>query len=1627
MHFIDELKDLKMYRRSFLLPLNEKNKRHGKSVILFGPSSISYKNIFNNNFLINKYYNSYYIERAILYFIKQNNNSNVDNNIEECSIKLINESVNLFDNKLSIKYSGYDIYYNKVKKILNTKWFEDIFHKYKLDIKKFSSDININISEKFRISDKDTIYIVPERSMKSAFKKYEIYCKFSSLVWLAFNLNPNIDENLAIAFAMKECGIVEKYTQSNWPFNHNLGILIRSLYLYESENGFDSYINDIIKGYNGKDKLSYRLYDLIGLVFKDIKNIINEDNCINRKDSICLNESMYMIINENTNDSVLKKILFNDRIRSIKELKEKYSIIKDEFKDIKYTYSDLSLYNKMNVFIDYSIYNEIYIKNSVFEKKRGFNIYTDLMSRLFNNKKIIDSGYDCDLIIIPVIDWFNSITDINSTIDFLNINKTINPLSCIYKMMVSFPEKLKEVFNNKTILFLGDQSYMKLNFSNFDSEKRKLFYRDINMIINRDAISSDVIKNIETSSPKAIKTNIIDKIEVSKNIRIDDISTNTDENKNMDNKDNTLSDNDKLKQDLVKIVDDASKNKNDEDSALDAIDADEDKKLKKILSDLSSNPDSGSNISGARASRLLKLQQDFLDSDFNNKKIRDILNSEKEPEIEPLKLDIDSVNNEWKNLKFAKTLDSYNLDEDILKIFGSFSNASNPLVIRDISKEDTSTSEDLVITYKCNYESARGERFNIVVDIPKFIDNKYMKLRGNRKNIPIQLFLMPIIKTGEDTVQIVSCYNKIFIRRFGSTAGKSNVCTDKLIKALTKNKFNNINITIGENSRVCSKYELPIDYIDLASVFSKIETKNYIFYFNQDELYNKYDINENDGLCIGINKKSKNLLYYKPNPKEPIMFSYYLYLMISSDINDPDFNSAYNNASKSVRYCYSRASILSSDIPLILICAYSEGLETVLKKAKIKYNLSEGRPKIDSSLQDIIKFNDGYLTYDITYESSLLLNGLKACDTENYSITNINSKTMYLNFLDMFGGRIKADGLDNFYDCMIDPITKETLLHYNLPTDYVDVLLHANLLLSDNKFVPHGNIRASRRFRRIEIIADLLYKELSSAYGAYSTGLKHGRKVGFSIKQSSVIDSILVANITEDQSILNPVGEYEAYYSVTPRGPSGMNSDRSYSLDKRSYDESMINILSTSTAFAGTVGINRQATIDANISGNRGYIYNDPSSTNKEINPVKTLCMTESLTPFGTTRDDPMRQAMGFIQKSKHSMRHEHADPLLITNGGDEALPYLISNTFAYKAKNDGTVIEMVPNEYMIIKYKTPIVTDTGKISTEYIKLSEEVQKNSSSGFYTPLKLDTDLREGQSFKTNQIIAYDKSAFSDEIGYNNNIAYKVGTLAKISILNTDEGFEDSAIISEELSEALTSDVILEKEITISKDTNIYNLVKEGQQVQEGDTLLIIQNAYDEDDTNRLIKKLNSDENEITELGRKTITSKVTGIIQSIVICRTVETSELSPTLKKIVSSYENEIKKKKQVMKRNGIEDINHDLPDIGPLPATGKLKNATDSVVIRIYMKYRDKFSIGDKLIYGTAVKGVDKDIFPKGKNPYSEYRKDENIHTLLSIGSINARMVTSVLINAGINKALIELSRKCKDIAGIPYDINLL
>ncbi len=1088
---------------------------------------------------------------------------------------------------------------------------------------------------------------------------------------------------------------------------------------------------------------------------------------------------------------------------------------------------------------------------------------------------------------------------------------------------------------------------------------------------------------------------------------------------------------DKQKENLVSMIAKASADSNSTEEAIDKLNDDE---FKALLLAINAEEEENVKTSNARASRITQLSDQFREKEVSGKSVKDLLaqnpNDMKLPET---KLDVASIDDNWSSMTFMNFDKNYDPDSDIVKMLDSMKNWTYPIAVRDINVTDNSSSEDYINLWDIDCEDYKGTRFKLKMDIPKFINDRFLKLRGNKKTLMLQSTLVPIIKTDLDTCQIIGIggYNKIFVRRYGSGSGKSMPNVDKLIKTLNRYEDSSLKIIKGDNTKICNKYELPVDYIDLASYYNTIENDAFILFFNQDELRTQYEVDDSKGLPLGVYKKSftgKNqlqdtIIYYDSNiAKDFKTVSSYIGAIINGNVKDiVGFNEIYNSIiATGKKYMYSRASILNIKLPVVVVCAYVEGLTTTLKKAGINYSFKQKLDRQDklSDAIDYIPFSDGYLIYEISYASTMLMNGLKECDTESYSIKDINSKEMYMDFLTDIGGSLKSDGLDNSYDCMLDPITKEILEIYKLPTDYVSVLLYANVLLADNKFVKHTDVSV-KRLRRKELIAGYFYKAITVAYQSYANQIRHTRKsVKMTVKQSAVIDMILSKDpSTSDLSINNAINDVESANSVTSKGLVGMNTDRAYSLDKRGYDDTMLNVLGMSTGFSGNVGINRQATIDCSVQGARGIIV--PINGNIEkLGTSKTLTITEALTPFGVNHDDPFRTLMTFIQTSKHMVRTDVSDPLLVTNGSDEAMAYLTSDIFAFKAKKNGKIVEMVENEnnrdsYMIVEYNDG--------SHEFIDLSETVEKNSDGGYSVPMKLSTDLQVGSKVKAGEVIAYDKLSFSNSLGESDNLALNVGTLAKVAIMNTDEGFEDSAACTAEFARKLGTDVIVKKDVTLDKNANIRVLKKVGDQVSEGDILLSHQRSFDDEVANSLLRNLSMNQDELSELGQNPVKSKYTGVLQDIKVYYTADFEELSPSLQQLVKEYEKPIKKTKDIYKKYGLDDAT--LPPTKKLDNVGKTKNVQDGVLIEFYIKYNDTMAIGDKVVFYSANKGIIKYIIQDGEEPTTDFRPTEHIDAFVSIGSILGRMVCSTVIYGSVAKLMVELDRTCKDMAGIKYD----
>ena len=661
-------------------------------------------------------------------------------------------------------------------------------------------------------------------------------------------------------------------------------------------------------------------------------------------------------------NSKYKRLLYYDRMKNNKAVFNIYSKVKEDNKWIRKTFVNYAKYNSLNLFIDLYYYNKAYLENNNFVITKSIDMYFEFLRRSILDKRIDNAGYTKKTVFVPIDGW-----NVKEGSEIYDFKKNLNPISVFYKKIRLTPNELK-CYNGIDFIFFGKNGYFKYNSNNQAKQDRTKFMSFIKSLQTNETIVDDEPEN----SKAAITTGIVDKLEKNSGIKIHSLTGEKTSNTKEE----------ELKAELVDKINKAAENSVDEEETLNKLE--EDKQIKEIIMDLQDNSDEGPKLSSTRVARISRAQDELMKKKVEGKTVKELVNDSNKPKELPEKeVPIKTINDEWKHMQSVNFEEEYDLNADIVKILNDLSiNKTYPVSILDIQTEDTSTSEDSIITYTVKCEDYSGKRFTLRFDIPKFRDNRFMRLRGNEKIFSIEMPLLPISKTADDEVQIASLYNKIFVWRYYTSSGKSNFYTDRLCKSLAKCNNKNLEVINGDNSRICSKYELPIDYIDLASQYSKIKFKSkehgetVTIYFNQDEVREIKGVDPNKGLPVATTASGK-IWYYTGD----CTISEY----IASIIENEEFLKIYQDQKAANKSTYSRAKVLNTYIPIIVILAHDLGLTKAMNLANVQYDISDKKDK-NISAMDSIKLADAYINYKTTYDSMMIMNGLKDCGLENYSV-----------------------------------------------------------------------------------------------------------------------------------------------------------------------------------------------------------------------------------------------------------------------------------------------------------------------------------------------------------------------------------------------------------------------------------------------------------------------------------------------------------------------------------------------------------------------------------------------------------------------------------------------------------------
>lgn len=1059
-----------------------------------------------------------------------------------------------------------------------------------------------------------------------------------------------------------------------------------------------------------------------------------------------------------------------------------------------------------------------------------------------------------------------------------------------------------------------------------------------------------------------------------------------------------------------------------------------------ILKEVAKEKKSVAMKSSASSKRDEMLREKQLTLDVQGKTLGDILSVSTDDvkiEVNDISKSVDTINKNVTEVRYPNINKDYVenvMKKDILSAVTCLSDKDDiQIYVRNIKVEDSSDINNYKDTYTIDLEDSLRVRHRLVFDVPKFIDNRFLWIGGNKKYINNQQLMLPVVKVSGDTVQLVSNYNKLFVYRYGSKVSSLN---EKLKKALNS-PIKGIKVINGKYDKENTKYLTIIDYDDLSCNFKEITIGDIKFYFNQSEIRqlfldsvpkNKIDEYEKlvDSKILPVGKGNKNVFYYVNFDTNTVYQTNFnnsidtkmslIDFMLSKS---PQLKDEISKQSTGKKYMYTRVKIMNKYVPTILLLSYKNGLSNILSQIKAEYYFSDTRPRIALN-ESIVEFNDGYLVFsNVPFKNSLLLNGLLEIPTKNYSFDDFSDVLTYQDiFESIYGRRNIANAFSNFFDNFIDPITLEVLQKLSLPTDLTGLVLYANELLVDNQFRTELDIR-SFRFRSAELIPARLYKLIASSYEQYKATANHRNPRKISIRKDALIKDILAQTIVEDYSELNPIVEMQKLHGATKKGPSGCNLEEAYTKVQRSFHKSMTGVYTISSSPDGNVGIQRVLTMEPPISDVRGFIDNKAMDNRlDEYNDVNLFGPAEMLTTGGAQRDDAMRTAMS-TKQSTHLTPVSKASPSLITNGSEKAIQYHLSKDWSFIAKDDGKVVELNDDTgLMIVEYKNG--------ESDAISINNRIAKNGAGGFYLSKKMIPNYKKGDTFKKNDILAQDRDFFTNSEHFGNQ--FNIGTLEKIALLSSAATFEDSSYVTKQVSRDMASEIVMQKQVVLGPNTNVDYMVKIGDTVQSGDELIRFEQSFDEDSLNVLLSNVGEDMKEDIMMNNKEkVKTKYSGVIEDIKVYSSVSLNDLSPSLRKVVNKHYNRIKDRRKLLEKydksnNPLVKCNmlfNENTETVKTTNDGKFKGVAlnDGVLIEFYIKIHDELGAGDKIVFFSALKTIITNVIPEGQEAYTAFRPDEKIGAVLSCNSIIARGIVSCQYMMMGNKLLIELSRQLKDI----------
>ena len=508
---------------------------------------------------------------------------------------------------------------------------------------------------------------------------------------------------------------------------------------------------------------------------------------------------------------------------------------------------------------------------------------------------------------------------------------------------------------------------------------------------------------------------------------------------------------------------------------------------------------------------------------------------------------------------FDKTYIDQLYMKDIVSCFDFLKDKEYPFYVTGVEVKDSSNSLDYKDTWSVHLKDETGKRSTIKVDIPKFQNDRFMLIQGNRYIILKQNFYNPLVKDTPDTVIITTNYNKVTVGR-KTTRSLSNI--ERIFSLIKKHKNSDMFIS-GDSSKSNMKYISTLEYDEISKRIFKYLSGNTEIFFSREYIKEHIDDPKDlkgDEFVIG--HEGQKLLII--NEDTGLDREGRTICEIIEQSLPKDYKEEYDKIKAPSQLMYVEATMAGQDIPVIVILMIWNGFKKAMDSLNIYWRFIPNAKKSNMiSSRKYIRFADGLLEYEPKIFAELILNGLSKLHPETFTFDEFETEAGYDNFIyAQFGTYNGITEIQMFNEFLVDPITKSVCHDMSLPDTASGLLVNAVKMLSDNGCVSKASDK-SYRVRSIEMIPSILYGCLAAQYKTY---VKSGRRIPMTLNQRCVISKLIQEKTVEAYSTLNPVVEVKRTHTISTKGYKGSNSEYSYDEQKRSYDPSSVGKIAITTS-----------------------------------------------------------------------------------------------------------------------------------------------------------------------------------------------------------------------------------------------------------------------------------------------------------------------------------------------------------------------------------------------------------------------------------------------------------------------------